>query len=165
MRLEMRVLGLIIDSKTNSPVVVLWDSNTRTKLSFYIGMLEATAIAIELGQIRFSRPMKHDFITRLIDHLGVTIKGVELCDLRDDTYYNWVYLGVDGRETKIEARTSDALAIALRMNAPIYVNESLLDKLRETRKGAKPEIRNREAKKWTEMLERMKPEDFGRYKM
>jgi len=165
MRLEMRILGLIIDSKTNSPVVVLWNRKTRTKLSFYIGILEAAAIATELEQIQFTHPMTHDLIKKLMNHLGVRVKGVELCDLRNDTYYNWIYLDVNGKETKIDSRTSDALAIALRMKAPIYVNERVLDKLKEKRRGAKPEIQNKESRKWTEMLEKMKPEDFGRYKM
>ena len=165
MRREMRVLGLIIDTKTNSPVVVLWDSKTRTKLSFYIGILEATGIAAELEQIRFTRSMTDDLATKLMNHLGVRVKGVELCDLRDDTYYNWIYLDVNGKETKFDSRTSDALAIALRMKAPIYVNESMLEKLKERRTGAKPEIQNKDARKWTEMLENMKPEKFGRYKM
>ena len=165
MRREMRVLGLVIDSKTNSPVVVLWDSKTRTKLSFYIGILDAAVIASELEQIQFTRPMTHDLISKLMSHLGVTVKGVELCDLRDDTYYNWIYLDVKGKETKIDSRTSDALAIALRMKAPIYVNERVLDKLKEKKTVAKVEIQNRDANKWTEMLKNMKPEDFGRYKM
>ena len=165
MRREMRVLGLIIDTKTNSPVVVLWDSKTRTKLSFYIGILEATGIAAELEQIRFTRSMVDDLATKLMNHLGVRVKGVELCDLRDDTYYNWIYLDVNGKETKFDSRTSDALAIALRMKVPIYVNERMLDKLRARKTGAKPEINNKDARKWTEMLENMKPEEFGRYKM
>ena len=165
MRREMRVLGLVIDTKTNSPVVVLWDSKTRTKLSFYIGILEATGIAAELEQIRFTRSMVDDLATKLMNHLGVRVKGVELCDLRDDTYYNWIYLDVNGKETKFDSRTSDALAIALRMKVPIYVNERMLDKLRERKTGAKPEIKNKDARKWTEMLENMKPEEFGRYKM
>ena len=165
MRLEMRILGLIIDSKTNSPVVVLWNRKTRTKLSFYIGILEAAAIATELEQIQFSHPMTHDLIKKLMNLLGVRVKGVELCDLRNDTYYNWIYLDVNGKETKIDSRTSDALAIALRMKAPIYVNERVLEKLKERKTGAKSEIQNKDSRKWTEMLEKMKPEDFGRYKM
>ena len=165
MRREMKVLALIVDSKTNSPVVVLYDHRTGTKLSFYIGILEATAIATELEQIPFSRPMTHDLIKKLLDRLNVTVKGVELCDLQNDTYYNWIYLDVNGRETRIDSRPSDALAIALRMKAPIYVNERALQKLKQKKAGAKPEIQNKEANKWTEMLENMKPEDFGRYKM
>jgi len=165
MRREMKVLALIIDTKTNSPVVVLWDSKTRTKVSFYIGILEATAIATELEQIPFTRPMTHDFIKKLLNHLGVRVKGVELCDLQDNNYYNWIYLDVNGNQTRINSRPSDALAIALRMKAPIYVNEKVLDKLQARKPGAKPEIRNKDAKKWTELLENMKPEDFGRYKM
>jgi bifunctional DNase/RNase len=144
---------------------VLWNRKTRTKLSFYIGILEAAAIATELEQIQFAHPMTHDLIKKLMNHLGVRVKGVELCDLQNDIYYNWIHLDVRGKETKIDSRTSDALAIALRMKAPIYVNERVLDKLKERKTGAKPEIQNKESSKWTEMLQNMKPEDFGRYKM
>lgn len=165
MRREMRVLALIIDSNTNSPVVVLWDRKTRTKLSFNLGMLEATAIATELEQNQFSRLMNQDLLKKLMNHLGVRVKRVELCDLKDDIYYNWIYLDVNGKETRIDIRTSDALAIALRMKVPIHVNARVLEKLKERKTGAKPELQNKEANKWTKMLENLKPGDFGRYKM
>ena len=165
MRREMKVLALIVDSKTNSPVVVLWDRKTRTKLSFNLSMLEATAIATELEQNKFSRLMNQDLLRKLMNHLGVRVKRVELCDLKDDIYYNWIYLDVNGKETRIDIRISDALAIALRMKVPILLDARVVDKLKERRTKARPEIQNKEANKWTKMLENMKPGDFGRYKM
>ncbi|HYA02885.1 MAG TPA: bifunctional nuclease domain-containing protein [Syntrophobacteria bacterium] len=162
---EMKISGLTMDPQTNTPIVVLKDTNSDTVLPIWIGLLEATAIATELEQIQFPRPMTHDLIKNLITHLGVTVDRVEVCDLRDNTFYAWIYLMVQGKESKIDARPSDALALALRTSARIYVNEKVLDKSKKIETGGKAEIQDEEAKKWTDILENLSPEDFGKYKM
>lgn len=162
---EMKVSLLTVEPQTKTPIVVLKDPESDTLLPICIGMLEATAIATELEQVKFSRPMTHDLIKTLMDSLGATVDWVEVCDLRDNTFYAWIHLRVRGKEVKIDARPSDALAIALRMNARIYVDEKVLAKSKAGEKGAKAEIQSEEAKQWAEILDNLAPEDFGNYEI
>lgn len=162
---EMKISGLTMDPHTNTPIVVLKDPESETSLPIWIGILEATAIATELEQVQFSRPMTHDLIKNLMGHLGVKVDRVEVCDLRDNTFYAWIYLNVNGKETRIDARPSDALAIALRVNARIYVEEEVIEKSGKLEPAGQAEIKDDEAKKWTEILENLSAEDFGKYKM
>ena len=162
---EMKISGLTMDPHTNTPIVVLKDTKSETSLPIWIGLLEATAIATELEQVEFSRPMTHDLIKNLIGHLGVKVDRVEVCDLRDNTFYAWIYLNVNGKETRIDARPSDALAIALRVNARIFVDEKVIEKSGKLEPAGQAEIKDDEAKKWTEILENLSAEDFGKYKM
>ena len=162
---EMKISGLTMDPNSNTPIVVLKDTKSETSLPIWIGLLEATAIATELEQVEFSRPMTHDLIKNLMGHLGVKVDRVEVCDLRDNTFYAWIYLNVNGKETRIDARPSDALAIALRVNARIYVDEKVIEKSGKLEPTGQAEIKDDEAKKWTEILENLSAEDFGKYKM
>jgi bifunctional DNase/RNase len=162
---EMKISGLTMDPQTNTPIVVLKDPTSETSLPIWIGLLEATAIATELEQVQFSRPMTHDLLKNIMSHLGVKVDRVEVCDLRDNTFYAWIYLEVNGKETRIDARPSDALAIALRVNARIYVDEKVIEKSGKLEPVGKVEIKDEEAKKWTEILENLSAEDFGKYKM
>ena len=162
---EMKISGLFLDSTTDNVVVELKDSQNETSLYIWIGLLEAVAISCELEQIPVSRPMTHDLIHNILIHLGVLVEKVELHDLRENTFYAWIYLNVGGKNTKIDARPSDALAIALRMNARIYVNEKLLQHCKHVESGGEQEITDEESKKWTEILENLSPEDFGKYEM
>lgn len=162
---EMKISGLTMDPQTNTPIVVLKDPKSEVSLPIWIGLLEATAIATELEQVQFSRPMTHDLIKNLMAHLGVKVEKVEVCDLRDNTFYAWIYLNVNGKQTRIDSRPSDALAIALRAKAKIYVDEKVIEKSGRLETEGKAEIKDEEAKKWTEILENLSPEDFGKYKM
>ena len=162
---EMKISGLTMDPNTNTPIVVLKDPNSETSLPIWIGLLEATAIATELEKVQFSRPMTHDLIKNLMAHLGAKVEKVEVCDLKDNTFYAWIYLNVEGKETRIDARPSDALAIALRANAQILVDEKVIEKSGTLETTVKAEVKDEEAKKWTEILESLSPEDFGKYKM
>jgi bifunctional DNase/RNase len=162
---EMKISGLTMDPQTNTPIVVLKDPESNVSLPIWIGLLEATAIATELEKVQFSRPMTHDLIKNLMTHLGAKVNKIEVCDLKDNTFYAWIYLTINGKETKIDARPSDALAIALRTNARIYVDEKVIEKSGRLESEAKVEIKDEEAKKWTEILENLSAEDFGKYKM
>ena len=139
---EMKVSGLTMDPQTNTPIVVLKDPTSETSLPIWIGLLEATAIATELEQVQFSRPMTHDLLKNIMSHLGVKVDRVEVCDLRDNTFYAWIYLEVNGKETRIDARPSDALAIALRVNARIYVDEKVIEKSGKLETVGKVEIKD-----------------------
>ena len=162
---EMKISGLFVDSLTDTPVVELIDADNGTSLHIWIGLSEAVAIASELERIQFMRPMTHDLIKNLLTHLGVIVDRVEVHDLRENTFYAWMYLNVDGKEFRIDARPSDALAIALRMSARIYVNERLVEESKRIASGSEEQLKDDESKKWTEILQNLSPEDFGKYKM
>jgi uncharacterized protein len=165
MLLRMKVYGLTIDPMTNSPIIILKDLEGDKTLPIWIGLLEATAIASEMENIKFSRPMTHDLMKNLLDQLSTRVARVEICDLRDNTFYALVYLAAQDKEITMDARPSDAIALALRMQAPIFVDEEVIQKSKAVDLGAKEEISSDEGKKWTEILEGLDPDDFGKYKM
>jgi uncharacterized protein len=165
MLLRMKVYGLTIDPMTNSPIVILKDLEGDKTLPIWIGLLEATAIASEMENVKFSRPMTHDLMKNLLDQLGTRVARIEICDLRDNTFYALVYLVAQDKEITMDARPSDAIALALRMEAPIFVDEEVIQKSKAVDLGAKEEIHSDEGKKWTEILEGLDPDDFGKYKM
>ena len=165
MLLRMKVYGLTIDPMTNSPIVILKDLEGDKTLPIWIGLLEATAIASEMENVKFSRPMTHDLMKNLLDQLGTRVARIEICDLRDNTFYALVYLVTQEKEITMDARPSDAIALALRMEAPIFVDEEVIQKSKAVDLGAKEEIHSDEGKKWTEILEGLDPDDFGKYKM
>jgi bifunctional DNase/RNase len=162
---EMTVSGLTIDPFTNSPIMILKDVDSDKAVPIWIGLLEATAIASELENIKFSRPMTHDLLKNIMELMETTVTKVEVCDLRDNTYFALIYVIREGREVSIDARPSDAIAIALRTKAPIFVADVVIQKARRVDLSAKEAITTEDAKKWTEVLEGLDPEDFGKYKM
>ncbi len=162
---RMEVTGLAMDPNTNTPILILKDPDGEASLPIWIGLLEATSIATELENIRFPRPMTHDLIKTLFDHLNVKVEKVEVCDLRENTYYAIIHLRDSAHTIPIDARPSDAIAIALRTNSPIFVKESVLIKSQRTDDGTQPVFNREEAEKWSEILESLDPEDFSKYKM
>jgi len=162
---QMTVSGLTIDPFTNSPIMILKDVDSDKAVPIWIGLLEATAIASELENIKFSRPMTHDLLKIIMDNMQIQVTKVEVCDLRDNTYFALIYLNREGKEVTIDARPSDAIALALRVKAPIFVAEVVIQKARRVDLSAKEAITTEDAKKWTEILEGLDPDDFGKYKM
>lgn len=162
---QMVVSGLTIDPFTNSPIMILKDVDSDKAVPIWIGLLEATAIASELENIKFSRPMTHDLLKNIMETMDIQVIKVEVCDLRDNTYFALIYLNRDGREISIDARPSDAIALALRAKCPIFVADVVIQKARRVDLSAQEAITNEESKKWTEILESLDPEDFGKYKM
>jgi bifunctional DNase/RNase len=162
---KMEVSGLAMDPNTNTPILILKDPQGDASLPIWIGLLEATSIATELEKIRFPRPMTHDLIKTLFDLLKVQVEKVEVCDLRDNTYYALIHLRDSQQSIPIDARPSDAIAIALRTNSPIYVKETVLIKSQKPEESAQPVFNRDEADKWSEILESLDPEDFSKYKM
>jgi len=164
MFIQMKVTGLVMDPQSNMPIVVLKDINNETTLPIWIGLLEATAIATELEQIQFPRPMTHDLIRSLFDHLSVKVEKIEVCDLKNNTYYALIYIRSGDRISTIDSRPSDAIAIALRTNAPIYVNDEVITKYLKSEE-AKPAFDEKNKEQWAEMLDKLDPSDFSKYKM
>ncbi len=162
---EMTVSGLTIDPFTNSPIMILKDVASDKAVPIWIGLLEATAIASELENIKFSRPMTHDLLKNIMELMETQVTKVEVCDLRDNTYFALIYLSRGGNEITIDARPSDAIAIALRTKAPIFVADVVIKKARRVDLSAQEAITTEDAKKWTEILEGLDPDDFGKYKM
>ncbi len=162
----MKVSGLTMDPYSNTPIIILKEVDGDRSLPIWIGLLEATSIATQLENIEFPRPMTHDLIKNLMNHLGIKVEKVEVCDLKDNTFYAFIYIQNGDKVSRIDSRPSDAIAIALRTQAPIYVREEVIEMSKgfETVKG-EAELTDEEAKKWTEVLESLSPEDFGKYKM
>lgn len=163
---RMQVAGLTIDPYTNSPIMLLKDMETEESLPIWIGLLEATAIASELEQIKFSRPMTHDLLKNVLDAAGLTLARVEVCDLKNNTFYALLHLTSGSNRFTIDSRPSDAIAMALRFHSPIFVSEEVLAKSKiDAEKSADPEIEGEEGSKWRDILEGLDPDEFGKYKM
>ncbi|VBB42834.1 bifunctional nuclease family protein [Desulfatiglans anilini] len=161
----MVISGLTVDPVTNSPIVILKEIDGEETLPIWIGLLEATAIASELEGIKFSRPMTHDLFRNLLEMVGVKIQKVEVCDLKDNTYFAMIHFLHEGKEMTIDARPSDALAVSLRAKAPIFVSDEVIRKSGQIDLKAEAEDKSEKGKKWQEILEGLNPEDFGKYKM
>ena len=157
----MVIWGLISDSLTKSPIVILKEIDGERTLPIWIGLLEATAIATELEGIKFPRPMTHDLLKSVLEFIDVKVNRVEVCDLKENTYYALIHITHEGKEITIDARPSDALALSLRMRAPIFVAEEVLDMSKQVDLTADAEDKSEQGKRWQEILEEMDPEDFG----
>jgi hypothetical protein len=165
MQHEMKVSGITIDPTSNAPIVILKSVNADQALPIWIGILEATAIATELEKVRLSRPMTHDLLKNLLDELNVTVSKVEVCDLRDNTFYARIFFSSKDGSYDIDARPSDAIALALRTDCPIYVEDKVLAQSKDLDGEPQAMDESEEGKKWKEYLEKLDPEDFGKYKM
>ena len=163
--IEMKVTGLTIDPFTNMPIIILKDMEEKMALPIWIGLIEASSIATELEKIELSRPMTHDLMRNILTELHVTVEKVEVNDLTDNTFFARIYLKTGDKTFEMDSRPSDAIALALRTKAKIFVDKKVMDKSRRIDlSGESPEIQVKE-QKWTEILENLTPADFGKYKM
>ena len=156
--LQMKVSGIALDPFTNSPIVILKDSMNEKTLPIWIGFMEASSIAMELEKTPRVRPITHDLVKNLLEKLKYSVTKIEVTDLRDDTFYARIYLRKEDEEYSLDSRPSDAIAIALRTDSPIFVNEEVIEK------SKKIEI-DEDKDKLNELLENMTEGDFGKYKM
>lgn len=161
MEVEMKIRGLMMDPVTNMPIVVLKDIGGTSILPIWVGIYEANAIALEIEKVATPRPMTHDLIKTLLHGLGTGIRKVVVSELKDDTFYAVIWLDKDGELISVDSRPSDALAVALRLDCPIYVEENVL-KTSKTAAAVAEAGSNEELRKW---LENLSDEDLGRYKM
>jgi bifunctional DNase/RNase len=163
---EMKLSRLILDPVTNTPIIILKDVEDKIALPIWIGLLEASAIAMEIEKVSLPRPMTHDLFKNILDTLKVRIAKVEVTDLKENTFYALIHLTVNGATFTIDARPSDAIALALRASSPIYVDEAVIAKLEKANlESLTPVDEGEESAKWKDLLEKMSPEDFGKYKM
>ena len=161
MEVEMKIRGLMMDPVTNMPIVILKDVNGASVLPIWVGIYEANAIALEIEKVTTPRPMTHDLIKNLLLGLETHVHKVVVTELRDDTFYAVIWLERDGQVLSIDSRPSDALALALRTDCPIYVEDDVL-KNSKISGAASDKVNNEELRKW---LENLGDEDLGRYKM
>jgi uncharacterized protein len=160
MLIEMTIKGLMVDPITNMPIVMLKDMQGDRVLPIWVGIFEANAIALQIENIATPRPMTHDLLRNIIKDLEGTVERVVVCDLRDNTFYAVIYLTVRGESVAIDARPSDAIALALRTRSPILVEERVIDNARNLDLSDREDSKH--LKKW---LEELDPDDLGKYKM
>ena len=162
MEVEMKIRGLMMDPVTNMPIVILKDHSTDTVLPIWVGVPEANAIALEIEKVTTQRPMTHDLIKSLLLGLNTGIKKVVVNELKDDTFFAVIWVQRNGELISVDSRPSDALALALRLDCPIFVDDSVLKSSRAISAVADKVNANQELKRW---LENLNEEDLGRYKM
>jgi len=161
--LEMTIKGLALDPSSNVPIVILEDLAKERALPLWIGQAEAQAIIMKIKDVPVPRPMTHDLIKNILAGIQATVSRIVINDKEDDTFFAVILLSIDGNEVSIDSRPSDAIALALRVDAPIYVAKKVLDEAR-TIDLSKPELED-DIEKWKEWLEDVRPEDFGKYEM
>ena len=161
MEVEMKIRGLMMDPVTNMPIVILRDVSGNSVLPIWVGVYEANAIALEIEKVSTPRPMTHDLIKSLLLGLNTAMRKVVVSELKDDTFYAVIWLDRDGDIISVDSRPSDALALALRLDCPIYVEETVL---KSSSKAANTSDKDNkeELKRW---LDGLNDEDLGRYKM
>ena len=159
--IEVQIRGLMLDPVTNMPIVVLKDVDSDLVLPIWVGVFEANAIALELEKTATPRPMTHDLLRNMARGLNATVSKVVVSDLREDTFFATIWMVQEGEDVAIDARPSDAIALALRWDCPIYVSRSVLGKARPTTSEA-GNVNADELRKW---LESLNEDDTGGYKM
>jgi bifunctional DNase/RNase len=157
----MTIKGLMVDPITNMPIVILRDKDGQKVLPIWVGMFEANAIALQIENVSTPRPMTHDLLKNVIHDLKASVQKVVVCDLQENTFYALIYLSVNGETVAIDARPSDAIALALRTRSPIFVEDSVIDNARTVDFTSEKQDSDR-LQKWLESLD---PDDLGKYKM
>ena len=161
MQVEMSIKGLMVDPITNMPIVILHDAEGQRVLPIWMGVFEANAIALQIENVSPPRPMTHDLLRNVIHDLRADVRKVVVSDLKDNTFYAVIHLVAHGEPVAIDARPSDAIALALRVRAPIFAEDAVIDRAKSL--NIKPDKADSERlQKWLEALD---PDDLGKYKM
>ncbi len=161
MQIEMTIKGLMVDPITNMPIVILRDKEGNRVLPIWVGIFEANAIALQIENVQTPRPMTHDLLKNVLTGLDTAVHKVVVTELREDTFFAVIWLERDGRIISIDSRPSDALALALRVDCPIFVEDDVL-KSSKLASSVSDRVSSEELRKW---LENLNDEDLGRYKM
>jgi bifunctional DNase/RNase len=161
MQIEMTIKGLMVDPDTNMPIVILRDKDGEKVLPIWVGLFEANAIALQIENVSTPRPMTHDLLRNVISDLKASVQKIVVCDLQENTFYALIYLSLNGDTVAIDARPSDAIALALRTRAPIFVEDTVIDNAKTVNISSDKNDAER-LHKWLDSLD---PEDLGKYKM
>lgn len=162
---EMTVAGLAIDPASNAPILILNAKDEEFSVPIWIGLMEAAAIASVLQNIEFERPMTHDLFRNFIHQADITVPRIEVCDLKNNTFYAKIYCQAEGREFIVDSRPSDAIALALRLKAAIFVDDVVVQQLKVNEGEFEVADDSDQGQKWAEYLQNLSPEDFGKYKI
>ena len=165
MWLEMKVKGLALDPLSNMPIIVLRDDEEKRSLPIWVGLFEANAIALELEKISTPRPLTHDLIKNILEALDARVVKVEVNDLRENTFFAVIHLLMGATEITVDSRPSDAIALALRVSAPIFVDEEVVAKAKNVEVAKEQELggsKTDDQVKIKEWLDSIKPGDFGK---
>ncbi len=161
MQIEMKIKGLMIDPITQMPIIILRDPNSNSVLPIWVGIFEANAIALQIEKIATPRPMTHDLIKSIIGQLHAKVEKILVSDLRENTFYAKIFVKSNGRSLEIDSRPSDAIALALRTESPIFVEETVVEKAKNA-DFAKDTGESDRLRKW---LENLDPDEMGKYEM
>jgi uncharacterized protein len=161
MQIEMSIKGLMVDPVTNTPIVILRDKEGQKVLPIWVGIFEANAIALQIENIATPRPMTHDLLRNVIHDLKAEVQKIVVCDLQENTFYALIYLQLNGSTVAIDARPSDAIALALRTRAPIFVEDTVIDNA----KTVDFTTEKADADRLHQWLESLDPDELGKYKM
>jgi len=161
MLIPVIISALGLDSSSNNPVIILKEIGGERTVPIWIGILEASAIASELEGVKYLRPMTHDLLKNIMESMDVKVNKVEVCDLKENTYYALIHMTHNGEKMTIDARPSDALALSLRTKVPIFVSEDVINRAPHIELGSKADDKSGQGKDWQEILEDLDPEDFG----
>jgi len=160
MSVEMKIKGLMIDPVSNMPIIILKNSDGSSVLPIWVGIFEANAIATQLEKVVSPRPMTHDLLRSVIQTLRAQVRRIVITDLRDNTFFATIHLDREGESLTVDARPSDAMALALRVEAPIFVEQEVLDKSETGADGDSDETER--LRRW---LETVDPKELGKYEM
>lgn len=174
---QMTVAGITLDPTNNMPIIILKDLDNSVAIPIWIGLVEASAIATELEGIDLARPMTHDLLKSVLVTLGGRLSRIVVNDLKENTFYALLFIEREGEILEVDSRPSDAIALALRAQADVFVARKVIESSQQLDLEALKEVLGRsgsddeeddgksEKDRWTDILENLKPEDFGKYKM
>jgi bifunctional DNase/RNase len=161
MQIEMTIKGLMIDPITNMPIIILRDQNGQRVLPIWVGVFEANAIALQIENVQTPRPMTHDLLKNILEDLAARVERVVVSALKENTFYAVIHLATGGGDVVIDARPSDAIALALRTHSPIFVEEAVIQNAQSV-EASKESMDVSRLRKW---LEELSDDELGKYKM
>ena len=162
MQIEMNIKGLMIDPITNMPIIILRDQEGQRILPIWVGVFEANAIALQIENVQTPRPMTHDLLKNIIDDLSAQVERIVVTELRENTFYALIHLRTNGHSIEVDARPSDAIALALRTRSPIFVEEAVIQNARSVENSRESSMDVTRLQKW---LEGLSEDELGKYKM
>jgi bifunctional DNase/RNase len=162
MQIEMNIKGLMIDPITNMPIIILRDQEGQRILPIWVGVFEANAIALQIENVQTPRPMTHDLLKNIIDDLSAQVERIVVTELKENTFYALIHLRKNGHSIEVDARPSDAIALALRTRSPIFVEEAVIQNARSVESSRESSMDVTRLQKW---LEGLSEDELGKYKM
>jgi len=162
MQIEMSIKGLMIDPITNMPIIILRDQEGQRILPIWVGVFEANAIALQIENVQTPRPMTHDLLKNIIDDLSAQVERIVVTELKENTFYALIQLRTNGHSIEVDARPSDAIALALRTRSPIFVEEAVIQNARSVESSRESSMDVTRLQKW---LEGLSEDELGKYKM